>query len=489
MRDEARDPRRVVADVPDGFERRLRRLGGAEGREREEAEGGAHARKLAHFSPSCTNLPAPRRTTSRALAALLLALVAACSDGPTGPRTPAELTVPPITREFRGMWIATVANIDWPQTAGLSASAQQQQLTQLLDIAQQTGINAVILQVRAAGDALYPSGIEPLGQGAHGRAGCRSGATIRSSSPSTKRTAAGWSSTPGSIPSGAANLSDTAALAATHFARQRPDLTRVHCTQLWFDPGEPEVHDRAIAVIRDVVLRYEIDAVHIDDFFYPYPSGTCPGLDFADSATYARYVNAGGLLARADWRRDNVKPIRAASLRRGARRRVRRAVRCQSVRYLAPRQPRRHHRPRRVRDHLRRLAPLAAERLGGLPRAPTLLVHRLHRPELPRAPRWWASAERATPALLARPRVVPDGRRHRIRVRQRRDPRPGDARARASDRDRRCDRHHPVQREQRAQRSRRFRHRPSPPGSTPSPPSRPRPPGSTPPRPPDPPSP
>nr|MBP7550729.1 family 10 glycosylhydrolase [Gemmatimonadaceae bacterium] len=108
---------------------------------------------------------APRRTarriTPRALAACLIALVAACSDGPTGPRTPAELTVPPITREFRGMWIATVANIDWPQTAGLSASAQQQQLTQLLYIAQQTGINAVILQVRAAGDALYPSSIEP----------------------------------------------------------------------------------------------------------------------------------------------------------------------------------------------------------------------------------------------------------------------------------------------------------------------------------------
>lgn len=252
---------------------------------------------------------APRRSgrprTARALAALLIAVVAACSDGPVGPRTPTELTVPPITREFRGMWIATVANIDWPQTAGLSASVQQQQLTQLLDIAQLTGINAVILQVRAAGDALYPSTLEPWARSLMGAQGVDPGYDpLQFAINEAHRRGMelhAWFN-----PFRAANLSDTAALAANHFARRRPDLTRVHCTQLWFDPGEPAVHDHALAVIRDVVQRYEVDAVHIDDFFYPYPNGTCPGLDFADSATYARYQDAGGVLSRADWRRDNV---------------------------------------------------------------------------------------------------------------------------------------------------------------------------------------
>ncbi len=87
---------------------------------------------------------------------------------------------------------------------------------------------------------------------------------------------------------------------------RRPDLTRQHCTQLWFDPGEQAVQDQAIAVVQDVVGRYAVDAVHIDDFFYPYPDTRCPNLAFADSAVYARYQAGGGTLSRDDWRRDNV---------------------------------------------------------------------------------------------------------------------------------------------------------------------------------------
>jgi uncharacterized lipoprotein YddW (UPF0748 family) len=89
-------------------------------------------------------------------------------------------------------------------------------------------------------------------------------------------------------------------------AKRRPDLTRVYCSQLWFDPGEQAVQDQAMAVINDVVQRYDVDAVHLDDFFYPYPETRCPNLDFPDSAGFARYRATGGALSKDDWRRDNV---------------------------------------------------------------------------------------------------------------------------------------------------------------------------------------
>lgn len=241
----------------------------------------------------------------RALATLGLAFVSACADGPTAPRAPAELTVPPIAREFRGMWIATVANIDWPSAAGLAPAQQQFEMRHLLGVAQGRRLNAVVLQVRAAGDALYPSTLEPWSRALAGTQGADPGydplAYALAEAHARGLELHAWFN-----PFRAGNASDTANLAASHFARRRPDLVRTHCTQRWFDPGEPEVQDHAVAVMLDVVRRYDIDAVHLDDFFYPYPDSRCPGLDFADSATFARYVTAGGTLARDDWRRDNV---------------------------------------------------------------------------------------------------------------------------------------------------------------------------------------
>ena len=66
-------------------------------------------------------------------------------------------TVPAVTREFRGLWIATVANIDWPSRSGLTVAQQQTEFSLILDAADQAGLNAIVLQVRAAGDALFPS--------------------------------------------------------------------------------------------------------------------------------------------------------------------------------------------------------------------------------------------------------------------------------------------------------------------------------------------
>lgn len=254
-----------------------------------------------------------RNVVARRALLLLTMFVAACGgDTPTTPGggtvtppppppPPVAFTVPAITREFRGMWIATVANIDWPSRTGLTPAQQQAELGVLLDAAQQTGLNAVILQVRAAGDAIYPSSLEPWSRIFDGVQGNNPGYDPLAYAVQQTRLRGlelhAWFN-----PFRAGNLRDTLTMSPQHFSVRRPDLVR-KCGQLWFDPGEQAVQDHAIAVMRDVATRYDIDAVHIDDFFYPYPD-TCT--NFPDSATYARYRSSGGALSLGDWRRDNV---------------------------------------------------------------------------------------------------------------------------------------------------------------------------------------
>jgi len=249
------------------------------------------------------------RRLVRAVALVVLSAVSACSgESPTSavPVTPPPpLTVPAINREFRGLWVATVGNIDWPSSSGLGVSAQQAELITILNLAQTTGLNAIVLQVRAAGDALYQSSLEPWARSLTGTQGMDPAwdpltFAVREAHARGLELHAWFN------PFRAANLSDTLRLAPLHLAQRRPDLTRRYCTQLWFDPAEDAVQNQAIAVIRDVVARYGVDAVHIDDFFYPYPDTRCPNLDFPDSATFRRYQTGGGILGRADWRRANV---------------------------------------------------------------------------------------------------------------------------------------------------------------------------------------
>lgn len=247
----------------------------------------------------------------RALRYAALVLIAACA-APTAPSTPPSpedglppFVVPAIQREFRGMWIATVANIDWPSQAVLPVQTQQQELVNLLSIAEQTRLNAVILQVRAAGDALYPSQLEPWMRSLSGQQGTDPGYDPLAFAVQEAH-ARGLELHAWFNPFRAGNLSDTLRLAETHFAKRRPDLLRRYCTQLWFDPGEPDVQAHALAVISDVIRRYDVDAVHLDDFFYPYPNPNCPNLDFPDSAGYARFLAEGGSLSKGDWRRSNV---------------------------------------------------------------------------------------------------------------------------------------------------------------------------------------
>jgi len=246
----------------------------------------------------------------RAVAALGLTAAAlsctACVTGPTD--DPRDDRPPEVTREFRGVWIATVANIDWPSAPGLPVKQQQDELLALLDQAAEMNLNAVIFQVRTTADALYESSIEPWSAyltGEQGRApepfydplqfaiehaherGLELHAWInplRASHPTYK-----------------GELDDR------HVTRTMPAAVPTYGTMAWMDPGHPDTLRHTLAVVRDLVGRYDLDGLHIDDYFYPYPQNAGgKKIAFPDGVTYDAYRQSGGTLARDDWRRQNV---------------------------------------------------------------------------------------------------------------------------------------------------------------------------------------
>src|SRR5687767_14765233 len=238
----------------------------------------------------------------RCALAVAALVVSACSQPSTAPAPDFDPTVVP--REFRGLWVATVANIDWPSRRDLSAQQQRAELIDILDRAQDAGFNAIILQVRPASDALYRSELEPWAALLSGQQGTDPGYDPLAFAV-TEAHARGLELHAWINPFRAGNSRDSALLAPSHSFNTRRGVVRVYGTQLWLDPGEPAVHDHVLSVVRDIVQRYDIDAVHADDFFYPYPQTNTSGgtIAFPDDESYAR---SGSTLSRANWRRENV---------------------------------------------------------------------------------------------------------------------------------------------------------------------------------------
>jgi uncharacterized lipoprotein YddW (UPF0748 family) len=249
--------------------------------------------------------------TRPAVLALAGALaLASCAPALRPSTTPgASVAAPPLAREFRAAWVATVANIDWPSRPGLSTAQQQSEFLAILDRAKELNLNAIVLQVRPATDALYPSSLEPWSEYLTGEMG-------RAPSPAWDPLAFAvkeahergielhaWFN-----PYRARQTGAKSPVAATHVSRTAPHLVRTYGRMQWMDPGEPETQAHSLRVIMDVVRRYDVDGVHLDDYFYPYKITDSAGkqVDFPDSASYARYVAGGGTLARDDWRRRNV---------------------------------------------------------------------------------------------------------------------------------------------------------------------------------------
>ena len=216
---------------------------------------------------------------------------------------------PALPREFRAAWVATVANIDWPSRPGLPTAVQRAEMITLLDLAQAIGLNALVLQVRPAADAIYPSTLEPWSEyltGASGRAPDEAWDPLAEWVDGAH--ARGLELHAWFNPYRARHPSAQTAPAATHVSNTDPAIVKAYGDWLWMDPGEPHAAQRMVDVVLDVLQRYDIDGVHIDDYFYPYPVKGPQGLDlpFPDEPSWQRYLASGGRLARDDWRRDNV---------------------------------------------------------------------------------------------------------------------------------------------------------------------------------------
>ncbi|GAA3311136.1 glycoside hydrolase family 10 protein [Nonomuraea dietziae] len=205
-------------------------------------------------------------------------------------------------RQLRGVWIATVKNIDWPSATGLSPAKQRAEYVRILDNAVKRNLNAVFVQIRPASDALYKSPYEPWSQYLTGTPGKDPGwdplPFLTAEAHKRGLEFHAWFN-----PYRAAYDTNTARLPASHPARQHPDWLVKYGSLLYYNPGLPQVREHVVKVVTDVVKRYDIDGVHFDDYFYPYPGG---GGAFNDTAAFRRYGDGAKL---ADWRRGNVNKL------------------------------------------------------------------------------------------------------------------------------------------------------------------------------------
>jgi len=237
------------------------------------------------------------------LASLALALASHAAS-----YEPSKVHPPEPTREFRGAWVATVANIDWPSQKALSTPVQKAELVAILDRAVQLKLNALMFQVRPACDAFYASRIEPWSEYLTGTMGKPpepfydplAFAVEEAHKRGIELHA--WFN-----PFRARLLTSKTPAASNHITKTRPQLVRRYGESLWLDPGEREVQDYSLSVVMDVVKRYDVDGIHFDDYFYPYQvrDGSGKYMDFPDNPSWQRY-GAGGKLSRDDWRRENV---------------------------------------------------------------------------------------------------------------------------------------------------------------------------------------
>ncbi len=207
-------------------------------------------------------------------------------------------------REFRAAWVASVANIDWPSRPGLSTEQQRDELMAVLDRAEALRLNAIVLQVRPMCDALYDSPLEPWSGWLTGVEGQPPDpfwdplATAVEEAHARGLQLHAWLN-----PYRARHSQAKWAPSAKHVQRAQSRAVVRYGKQQWMDPGEPAAQRQTVAVVRDLVRRYDIDGIHIDDYFYPYPE---KGVDFPDDRTWQLYRSEGGGLSRSDWRRRNV---------------------------------------------------------------------------------------------------------------------------------------------------------------------------------------
>ncbi|NND72250.1 MAG: family 10 glycosylhydrolase [Rhodothermales bacterium] len=238
----------------------------------------------------------------------LMLLLAGCSAGEVLLNTDSP-NVPMPNEEFRGVWVASVANIDWPSRTDLSTEEQKRELRQILDRAQRLNFNAIVLQVRPAADALYESSLEPWSEYLTGEMG-------RPPSPFydplefavNEAHNRGLELHAWVNPFRARHPTATSPNTPDHVSQRKPGAVVAYGEYLWMNPGDPVAQEHSLAVMLDIVERYDIDGLHIDDYFYPYEIQDSTGtvVEFPDGGVYAQYLATGDTLAIADWRRMSI---------------------------------------------------------------------------------------------------------------------------------------------------------------------------------------
>lgn len=209
----------------------------------------------------------------------------------------------PQKRELRAAWIASVENIDWPAKGVTTEAEQKQDFIELLDELAATGINAVIVQVKPTADAFYPSELAPWSEWLTGEQGKDPGydplAFMLEEVHKRNMEFHAWFN-----PYRISMHPDLNRLVDDHPAKQHPDWVESYGGKLYYNPGVPEAKQYVIDSVMEVVDNYDIDAVHFDDYFYPYPVS---GEDFPDASEYEKYGAA--FSNKAAWRRNNVDTL------------------------------------------------------------------------------------------------------------------------------------------------------------------------------------
>jgi len=236
---------------------------------------------------------------------------------PPGPAVVGSCAGQPLQapRELRGMWLTTVYNIDWPSKPGLDEATVKAEYNGWLDLAERRHFNAIFVHIRPSGDALWPSTFAPWSEWLTGqRDGVGPGwdpleFMVAATHARNLEFHAWFNPYRADEPAPASAGPDLSALAPNHPLRAHPDWAVAYPigkadSKLYFDPGIPAARKFVEDAMLDAVARYDVDAVHFDDFFYPYPEA---GQSFGDDASFAAFGQ--GFTSRADWRRSNVDKL------------------------------------------------------------------------------------------------------------------------------------------------------------------------------------
>jgi len=209
-------------------------------------------------------------------------------------------------REMRAVWIATVTNVDWPSKAGLPAEEQKREFDKLIEIVKEYNLNTIVFQIRPCADAFYQSSLEPWSKWLNGKQGEAPEPFYDPLDYAIKQCREEGIDIHVWLNPYRALLDTLQVASPDHITRQHPEWFLTYGRTVYFNPGLRQTRDFVSSVVGDIVRRYDIDAIHMDDYFYPY---RIAGVDFPDDSTFAAHPRGFAPDSKDDWRRDNVDLI------------------------------------------------------------------------------------------------------------------------------------------------------------------------------------